>query len=513
MGIRLLPWTVAAARKLLSTTSVEAAEASSAEASSAAITTKFGGRKDGRPLYRRLSALGVAPEGSVAKTMNKWLREGRAVRVEELIKYVKELRKYQRYRHALELMDWMVKTRGVNLSYTNCAICLDLIGKVRGVKSAEEYFNGLPEPAKNERTYGALLNCYCSAKMDNKATALYDKMKDLNISSNTLVHNNLMSLHLKLKQPEKVRSVFRAMKTHNIALDNLSYCMVMNSYASQNDIEAVDGVIREMEEEGKLVIQWTAYSTLAAIYNSAGLFEKAESALKKLEGLIDGSSREPFHFLISLYAGARNLEEVKRVWKSLKATFPKQTNLSYFIMLHALNKLDDFESMKECFDEWVSVQEVYDLRIANLMLGAYLQKDMEREAKAILEEADEKGLKADLRTCNLFMDYYLKKCKIAAAMEWLKVLALEIKDRTWKLDRERMETFFMHFEKEKEVAGAEKFCKILKELGCINSKAYESLIRVYFVAGKKQPSLQRRILDDKIKLDPEMHEMLETVSK
>lgn len=57
----------------------------------------------GLPLYRRLSALGGAPEGSVKNTMNKWLREGKSVRARDVVTYVKELRKYKRFKHALEV--------------------------------------------------------------------------------------------------------------------------------------------------------------------------------------------------------------------------------------------------------------------------------------------------------------------------------------------------------------------------------------------------------------------------
>jgi pentatricopeptide repeat protein len=99
-----------------------------------------------------------------------------------------------------QLMDWMVHTKGMNMSYTNHAIRLDLIYKVRGIEAAEKYFDGLPDPAKNHRTYGALLNCYCSSKKEEKATDIYRKMDELGISSSTLPINNLMSLYMKLGQ-------------------------------------------------------------------------------------------------------------------------------------------------------------------------------------------------------------------------------------------------------------------------------------------------------------------------
>nr|CAD1828567.1 unnamed protein product [Ananas comosus var. bracteatus] len=457
-----LPFRGIAPARGLSTAAAEAEpETAKKEATAAAAESK--------PLYRRLSALGGAPEGSVAKTLNKWVREGRSVRAVELMKYVKELRKYKRHKHALELMDWMVKTRGMNMSYTNHAIRLDLIYKVRGIESAEEYFSALPEAAKNARTYGALLNCYCTAKMEEKATSLYRKMDELSLASSTLVHNNLMSLYTKLGHPEKVLGQFQAMKAKNIAPDNLTCCILMTSYASADDIASVEGVIKEMEEEESVTLHWSAYSTLAGIYISSGLLSKAEAALKKLEGLIGSREREPFHFLMSLYAGTGNLGEVNRVWSSLKAQFTKITNTGYLIMLQALNKLDDAEGMKEIYKEWESIYVTHDVKLTNLMIGAFLRSDSTEEAEAIWARASEKGAVFDFRTCELFIDHYLKRSETGPALKWLEMAISLAKGDEWKLDNEKVNKYLSCFEEAKDAEGAEKFLKCLKRSGSVDS--------------------------------------------
>lgn len=53
-------------------------------------------------LYRRLSKLGNV-KGTVASKINEYIREGRTVGKIELGNCVKELRKYKRYDHALEV--------------------------------------------------------------------------------------------------------------------------------------------------------------------------------------------------------------------------------------------------------------------------------------------------------------------------------------------------------------------------------------------------------------------------
>lgn len=53
-------------------------------------------------LYRRLSALGNK-KGTVASTINEYIREGKKVTKFELENCIKQLRKYKSFNHALEV--------------------------------------------------------------------------------------------------------------------------------------------------------------------------------------------------------------------------------------------------------------------------------------------------------------------------------------------------------------------------------------------------------------------------
>lgn len=60
-------------------------------------------RTEKRPnLYRRLSELEMTGR-SVSQTLNQYIMEGKALRKGEMESCVKELRKYRRYQHALEV--------------------------------------------------------------------------------------------------------------------------------------------------------------------------------------------------------------------------------------------------------------------------------------------------------------------------------------------------------------------------------------------------------------------------
>ncbi|KAK9291660.1 hypothetical protein L1049_019609 [Liquidambar formosana] len=161
------------------------------------------------------------------------------------------------------------------------AIWIGLLAKTEGVASAENYFNSLQDSAKTKKTYGALLNCYCQENMLAKATELFEKMRELNLASDALNYNNIMSLHLRVGQPEKVHLMAKEME-ENIPADRYTYNHLMNSYASLKDFDAVEKVMEKMETN-RVKHDWFSHGNMATIYVNAGLVDKANASLEKIE--------------------------------------------------------------------------------------------------------------------------------------------------------------------------------------------------------------------------------------
>lgn len=402
----------------------------------------------------------------------------------------------------------------MNKTVSDQAIHLDLVAKVRGVDAAENYFVDLPETSKNHLTYGALLNCYCKELMTEKAEALMEKMKELNIGFSSMPFNSLMTLYTKIGQPEKIPAIIQEMKAWSIMPDSYTYNVWMRALAAVNDISGVERVIDEMKRDGRVAADWTTYSNLATIYVDAGLFEKAENALKELERRNIHRDLSAYQFLLTLYGRTSNLLEAYRIWRSLRLAFPKTANVSYLNMIQVLVNLKDLPGAEKCFREWESGCPIYDIRVANALIGAYAKEGQLEKAEELKERALRRGAKANAKTWEIFSDYYLKNGDMKLAVNCLEnaINTGRGDGGKWVPSSQTIRTLMRHFEQEKDVDGAEGFVEILKKaVDDLGVEVFESLIRTYAAAGRTTPMMRRRLKMENVEVNGESKKLLEVI--
>ncbi|XP_027107962.1 pentatricopeptide repeat-containing protein At4g01990, mitochondrial-like [Coffea arabica] len=427
-------------------------------------------------LFRKLKELNIGPgsDANVSVVLDEWANESQAKRF-DAARQINFLRSRKHYHLALQLSEWLESSK-IEMNNADRAVQIDLLAKAKGIASAEVYFDGLQGSAKTNKTYGALLNCYCKEKMLDKAVQLFAKMKELNFTS-TLNYNNVMSLYLSSNQPEQVPLLVQELEQNKLKADKYTCNLLINSYASSNDINAAEKVLEKMKKD-KVKYDWFTYGNLATIYVNAGLLPKAKEMIGEMEKFENVRDREFFHMLINLYELMSDLAGVNHVWNSLKSVFPSPSNTSYLIMLLALFKLGDLENLEKYFREWESQCSLYDVRLFNVVLESYLNRNMIGEANALYESMVTKGIDPTLATLNIFTIYHIKNDQIDSALKYLEMGACKTipEEHRWFPTDETVKLFLEYFEKKNDATRAEKFCNSMKKIGRLDSAVYASLL-------------------------------------
>lgn len=488
--------------------SAEAVEAAAKPTMSEGATNsaaKSGGRDT---LGRRLLSL-IYTKRSAVIALRKWKEEGHIVRKYEINRNVRLLRKLKRFKHALELCEWMKTQEDIKLLEGDYAVHLDLIAKLRGLNSAEKFFEDLPDQMKGQLTCTALLHNYVQHKDSSKAEGLMGKMLECDLVKNPLPYNHMISLYISNGKLEKALELIKELKK-NTSPDILTYNLLLTVCASQDDIDTAEKVFLELEK-GKVDPDWVTYSTLTNIYIKNSFHEKATATLKEMEKKISRKVRVAYASLISLHTSLEKKNEVHRIWKKLKSTFRKLNDAEYTSMIYSLLKLKEFEEAEKVYNEWESVSSTNDCRIPNLLLAAYINKNQIEMAENFHKRMVNKGIAPSYTTWELLTWGYLKQNDMEKGLDCFKKTVGSVKK--WDFDGEMVQELFRVLQEHKNVEGAEQLLVILRRAGHLNTEIYNALLRTYAKASKMPLIISERMKKDRVQLDDETHELIKLTSK
>lgn len=370
-------------------------------------------------LYGRLLEHGN-PRVSIEPVLDRWVSQGRHVDEKGLTVLIKQLRTFKRYSHALEVSEWMSNKRYFELSPGGAAVRLDLISKVRGLEEAEKYFNSLPTTFRDNRVYGALLNCYAHSNSLEKAEATMETMKTLGFANKTISYNAMLNLYARMGQHEKLDSLMEEMDERGIPCDKFTFNTRLHAYVIASDMEGMERLLMKMEANTSGARDWNAYVVAANGYLKIGDLEKALAMLKKSEKLVKPYKKWfAYEVLLTVYASLGNKNEVRRLWNLYKQT-GKVYNMGYVSMISSLVKVDDLDGAEQVLAEWETEKTIFDLRVPTTLINAYCKKGNIRKAESIVSRILESGKDVSAATWERLAALYLKDDQIDKALDSMK---------------------------------------------------------------------------------------------
>ncbi|KAL8141281.1 hypothetical protein V2J09_007302 [Rumex salicifolius] len=403
-------------------------------------------------------------ETGVSGVLNQCEIDGKTFQKYELFVFIKNLRKFRRYKYALQVFEWMSNRpeRFDLFNSSDMAVKLDLIAKVHGVSTAEDFFTGIPDDKKERRLYGALLNAYVEVNSKDRAELLMDKMRKEGLASYPLSFNRMMTMYMKLKEYNKVEEVISEMKRCKIRLDLYSYNIWLYARGSQGSITGLEEVFQEMKQDQNVFPDWTTFSSMATLYLRLGKLEKAKDCMRSLEKKLDGVNRSPYHYLLNLYGRVGEKEEVYRVWSMYKSNFETMVNWGYHSVIHSLVQVGDIEGAEHFYNEWFSVKSAYDARVSNVLLHWYVKEGHFEKVKSFFAHMEQAGGKLIASTWEILAEYHIKQSRLPDALNCFRQAK---STGYWKPRPAKLLAFLDLCEQESEETCKEEMMGLLTEMG------------------------------------------------
>ncbi|KAF5954638.1 hypothetical protein HYC85_007494 [Camellia sinensis] len=437
----------------------------------------------------------VFPRRSATIVLQNWVDEGHKVSIFELRRISTQLMKFQRYKHALEIFTWMEARNGYRISPADHAIRLELIIKVHDLREGEEYFASLPNTASQKAASLTLLHSYVKERATEKAEALMVKMNSLGLTVSPHPFNEMMKLYMATSHFVKVPSVILQMKQNNIPRNVLSYNLWMGACGEVSGVASAEMVYKEMVNDKDVEVGWSTLSTLANIYLKSGFHDKATLALQYAEKKLSTTNRLGYFFLITLYASLNNKDGVLRLWEACKGSERE----SYLFQLY----LGDIEKAEKIFKEYESGCRKYDIRVSNVLLGAYMRNGLMEKAESLHLRTLERGGCPNYKTWEILMEGWVKSQDMDKAVNAMKKGFAMLKHCDWRPSPAIVVAIAEFFEKSGNFEDAKWYLKVIRRLGLASLPVYKSLLRVHASAQQPAQEIFEMMKKDEIDIDDE----------
>ncbi|XP_028757383.1 pentatricopeptide repeat-containing protein At5g27460-like [Neltuma alba] len=460
--------------------------------------------------------LGLKPSDPIpTSVLQNWVDQGNNVSTSELRRISKILFSLKRYHHSLEIMTWMESQKNFRMSPADYGAKLELIIKIRGVVEAEKYFLRLPDISTQKATYLPILRGYVRDRDTNKAEVFMQKLYELGLVVSPLPYNEMMKLYVATNEYNKVPLVIQQMRRNKILFDVLSYNIWMNACHEGEGlgVTAAEMVFREMKNDQNVEVGWSSLATLANIYLKAGQSDKAILVLRNAEKKLSNCNRLGYFFLMTLYASLKEKEGVLRLWRASKLVGGRITCVNYICVLSCLVKLGNITEAENIFMEWESNCQNYDIRVSNVLLGAYMRNGMVGKAESLHAHALERGGRPNYKTWEILVEGYVKSKNMDKAVVTVKRALAMLKDCNWRPPHELLLAIAEYFEKHGNFEDANEYITDIRNSGLASLSLYKIWLRIHLAANKPPDHVLEMIEKDKVGMDNETLAIVKVCNK
>ncbi|KAK9163417.1 hypothetical protein Syun_004319 [Stephania yunnanensis] len=413
----------------------------------------------------------------------------------------------------MQMLTWMKAQNRLRMSASDHAAIVELTIKVGSLQEAESYFENILDSATQKAACLPLLHAYVQERETEKAEVLMLKLQGLGLIVDAHPFNEMMKLYMSTGQLKKVPLMIQQMKQNMITLNVLSYNLWLRACGELAGAVSAEMVYEEMLNNKKIEVGWSTYATLANIYSRAGFVGKAIEALRTAELKLSTCKHLGYFFLMTLYANLNNKDGVYRLWEASKRVGAKITCAHYICVLSCLVKIGDFCEAERVFRSWEDACGRYDIRISNVLLGAYVRNGWIEKAESLHLRTLEKGGRPNYKTWEILMEGWIKAKKMGKAISAMKSGFSMLKQCHWRPSSEIVLAIAEYFNEAGHLKDAKKYIKVLHRLGLTSLALYKAVLKMHIQARNPALDILKMMEKDQVHLDEEASALIRCLNQ
>ena len=361
-----------------------------------------------------------------------------------------------------------------DLTDMDYGIRIELISKAQGVRKAADYFSTIPKKFQTAMAYTILLTAFVDHNKEKEAIKLVQEAERLGLGHRTYMYNQLLHVYKKNGLMAGVAEILQRMDEKNVEPDIYTYNIILDVRARKGDADGMEKVWYRMKDDNNVIPDSATFAILAKGYLVAGMLEKAEKMVKKVETGPFRRKRLVNLMLLKLYGQLGKKDDLERIWTSVEEG-QKVTIADYEAMIRSLGMVRDADRAEDIFDEMLENGGGKNVQQYNALLSVYAQLGRIKKGENLVKKIMKASLSPNPSTYHELVLMYLKGGQEQKAMETLlkaqKVSRTSIRSRPLYAS---FQAALDWFAEKGDVKNAEKIIKDLKDTGY--SCAYRSYI-------------------------------------
>lgn len=271
--------------------------------------------------------------------------------------------------------------------------CLfDALVKCGKTDTAEELLSQFPKLMNNIVIQSTILKGFTKQRNMKKATEIFQKMKENNISPNLITYNSLLECSIQSGNFEKSEEIFKELLQKNQA-DIITYSSYLKGLLKQGRIQETFELLDEIRKKKKQEIDEVLYNSLLDGLVKAKEPQLALNLYKEM--LEDGVNPGVVTYSILMKANylLGNLNEVFTLFNEMKAKKCKPSLIVYTCVAQTCVKSKKINEMLNFYEEMLSFHISPDEIFLNVFISGLCFNNHGKIACEVLFDSLDRGIR------------------------------------------------------------------------------------------------------------------------